>query len=89
MAVDPRWSAVSGPSGVCNASMRVKDLGEVWLLLCNELLELDDFANLVLLVSFYRETCRVVTAVLKTRQAYCDQWLANRWNMVAVRLNWA
>ena len=35
-----------GPSGMCNASVRVEDLVQVWLLLFNELLELGDLADL-------------------------------------------
>lgn len=47
VAVDARWGTVSGPSGVCNAGMCVKDLGHVWRLCCDELLELCDLAHLL------------------------------------------
>lgn len=62
VAVDAGWRTVGGPTGVCNASVRVKDLGEVWLLLCNELLQLGHLAhlfeceNLILLVTVDRQT---------------------------------
>jgi hypothetical protein len=67
---------VGSPSCVCNASMRIKDFGEIWLLLCNELLELNDLANflkgkdLVLLVSIYGEACRVVSAVFEAGESW-------------------
>ena len=47
MAVQSGRSAVGGPSGVCNASVRVKDLSEVWFALLNQLLQLGDLADLL------------------------------------------
>lgn len=47
MAVDARWGTVSSPSSVCNANVSVKDLCEIWLFLCNELLQLGDLADLL------------------------------------------
>jgi hypothetical protein len=47
MAVDARRRAVGGPSGVGNTSVRVEDLGEVEVLLFNELLQRGDLANLL------------------------------------------
>ena len=47
VAVDTRWRTVGGPSGVCNTGVRVEDLGEIWLLLLNELLQLCDLADLL------------------------------------------
>jgi hypothetical protein len=67
---------MSSPSGVCNASVRVEDLGEVWLLLRDELLELDDLADLlegedlILLVSIYGETGGVVSTVFETGESW-------------------
>lgn len=76
MAVDSGRSAVGSPSGVCNACVGVEDLVEVWLLLRDELLELDDFANLlerkdlVLLVAVYGETCGVVSSVFEAGETW-------------------
>ena len=47
VAVEAGRRTVSGPSGVCNTGMGVEDLGEVWLGLCNQLLELCDLSNLL------------------------------------------
>lgn len=71
MAVDAGWRAVGGPSGVCNTSVRIEDLGKIWLLSCNELLQLDHLANLlecknfILLVTVYRKTGRVIATVFE------------------------
>ena len=46
MAVAPRGLTVCGPSCVCNTSVRVKDLGQVWLFLVDELLEFGNLPNL-------------------------------------------
>ena len=70
MAVDARGHTVSCPPGVGNTGVRVEDLGQVGLLLLNELLQLGDLANLleckdlILLVTVDGETGRVVSAVL-------------------------
>lgn len=72
VAVDPAGRAVGGPSGVCNTGVVVEDLGEVGLLLLDELLELGDLAyllvgkDLVLLVAIDGDTCRIVAAVFET-----------------------
>lgn len=61
---------MGGPSGVCNAGVRVEDLGLVEVALLDELLEGGDLADLldgedlVLLVTVDGETGRVVTTVL-------------------------
>ncbi len=34
------------PSSVCNASVRIENLGQIWVLLFDELLEPGDLANL-------------------------------------------
>ena len=47
MAVDARWRTVGGPAGMRNAGVVVEDLGEVWLLLLDESLELGDLADLL------------------------------------------
>jgi hypothetical protein len=71
MAVDSGGRAVSCPSGVRNTGVRVEDLGHVWLLLLDELLQLDDLSNLleskdlILLVSIYSQTGTVITSVLQ------------------------
>ena len=60
---------MSGPSGVCNAGMVVKDLGEVRLLSLDQLLELRNLADLLerehlfLVVAVDGETCRIVASV--------------------------
>ena len=47
MAVDARWGTVGRPSSVCNACVVVEDFGEVGLLCGDQLLELDNLANLL------------------------------------------
>ena len=75
VAVDTRWRAVGGPSGVCNTGVRVEDLGQIWLLLLNEFLQLYDLANLlesknlVLLVAINSKTSGVVATVFESREA--------------------
>lgn len=72
VAVDAGWGAVSSPSCVCNTGVRIKDLGQIWLLCLNKLLELVDLANLleredlILLVSINGQSCRVISTVLET-----------------------
>ena len=46
VAVEAGRRTVGGPAGVCNASMRVKDLLHVWLLLGDELLQLRNLSHL-------------------------------------------
>ena len=75
LAIESGRRTVGSPSGVCNACVRIKDLGEIWLLVLNELLELCHLAdlleseNLVLLVSIYGQTSRVVATVFETGEA--------------------
>lgn len=75
MAIEAGWGAVGGPSGVCNAGVRVEDLGEVWLLILDQGLQLGDLADLlegedlVLLVAVYSQTGRVVAAVFEAGQS--------------------
>lgn len=63
------------PSGVCNASVRVEDLGQVWLLILDQLLELCDLAHLlegehfVFLVSIYGQTSRIVATVFESGES--------------------
>jgi hypothetical protein len=69
MTVEARRAAVGGPSGVCNARVGVEDLGQVGLLVVDELLERGDLADLlegedlVLLVAVDCQTRRVVATV--------------------------
>jgi hypothetical protein len=66
---------VGGPSGVCNTGVRVEDLGEIWLLVLNELLQLCDLADLleckdlILLVAINSKTSGVVAAVFESGKA--------------------
>ena len=66
MAVLARWLTMCSPSGMSNAGMRVKDFGQVWLLLLDKLFQLGNFANLlegkhfVLLVSVDGKACRIL-----------------------------
>ena len=75
VAIETGRRTVGRPSGVCNACVRIKDLGEIWLLVLNELLELCHLAdlleseNLVLLVSIYGQTSRVVATVFEPGEA--------------------
>ena len=75
MAIEARWWAVSGPASVCDAAVAVEDLGQVGLLLLDQLLELGDFANffecedLVLLVAVDSEAGGVVAAVFEAGEA--------------------
>jgi hypothetical protein len=75
VAVDARWRAVGGPSGVCNTGVRVEDFGKIWLLLLNELLQLYDLANLlerkdlVLLVAINSKASGVVATIFESREA--------------------
>lgn len=70
VAVDARGRAVGSPSCVCDAGVRVEDLGLVELVLLDQLLEGGDLADLldgkdlVLLVAVDGEAGRVVAAVL-------------------------
>jgi len=53
--------------------MRIKHLGQIWLGLRNELLELGDLAdlleseNLILRVTVYAKACRIIASVFETR----------------------
>jgi len=74
MAVDTRWWTVGRPSGVCDTCMRVEDLGEIWLLILDELLQFGNFANLleckdlVLLVTIDCKTCGVISSIFQSRE---------------------
>jgi hypothetical protein len=74
MAVDARWWAVGRPSGVCDTRMRVEDLGEIWLLILDELLQFGNLANLlecedlVLLVTIDCNTGGVISSVFQSRE---------------------
>lgn len=63
------------PSGVCNASVRVEDLGQIWLLILDQLLKLCDLAHLlegehfVFLVAIHCQTSRVVATVFKSGES--------------------
>lgn len=82
VAVDTRWGTVGGPSGVCNTGVRVEDLGEIWLLFRNKLLQLDDLADLfeckdlILLVSINSQTCGIIATVFESRQSI-DEGIEN------------
>lgn len=66
---------MGSPSRMCNTGMTVKDLGKIWLLLFNELLQLGNLPNLligkdfILLVTINGKTCGVIATVLQTREA--------------------
>ena len=47
VAVDSGGRTVGSPSGVCDTSVVIEDLGEIWFLLFNERLQLGDLANLL------------------------------------------
>jgi hypothetical protein len=82
VAVETRWRTVGSPSCVCNTGVRVEDLGEVWLLIRNKLLQLDDFADLleckdlVLLVSINSQTCGIIATVFESRKSI-DEGIEN------------
>ena len=69
MAVVARRLTVSGPSGVCNASMRVKDLGHVDTRVVDQFSQLGHLAHLfeckdfISFVTVDCETGRVVASV--------------------------
>lgn len=73
VAVGSAWGTVGGPSSVCDTGVVVEDLGKVWLLGSDELLQLGDLADLlegedlVLLVAIDGETCGVVSSVFEAR----------------------
>jgi hypothetical protein len=75
MAVKTGRLAVSGPSGVCNAGMGVKDFGHVWLVRSNELLQLGNLANLlesvnfIFLVTVNSKTGRIISTVFQACKA--------------------
>jgi hypothetical protein len=72
MAVESGGLTVSGPTGVCNASMRIEDLVHVDAGFCDEFLELCDLSNLlegidlILLVAVDGKASGVIPAVLQT-----------------------
>ncbi len=87
MAVESRWRAVGGPSGVSNASVRVEGLGQIRLGFVDELLQLRHLSNLferkdlILLVSVDRQTGRIITTILETGEtcsarlvSWCERW---------------
>lgn len=59
------------PSGVCNTGVRIENLGHIWLLLLDELLQLDDLSDLlvsedlILLVSIDGQTGTVISSVFQ------------------------
>jgi len=71
MAVEPRRLTMGSPSGVSNSDVRIKDLGQVWLLLRNELLQLGHLAHLleskdlIFLIPIYGQTCGVIASILQ------------------------
>jgi hypothetical protein len=75
MAIKPGRTAMGSPSCVCNASVRVEDLGEIWLLFCNELLELDHFAdllegkNFISLVSIHGKAGGVISTIFEAGES--------------------
>lgn len=60
---------------MCNTGMRIENLVQIRLLLLNQLLQLSHLADLleskdlVLLVTIYSQTCRIIATVLESRQA--------------------
>jgi hypothetical protein len=75
MAIEPGGTTVGSPSCVRDASMRIKNLGEVGLLFGDELLELDDLAdllkgkNFILFVSVYSEAGGVVSTIFEAGES--------------------
>jgi hypothetical protein len=75
MAVEAGRGAVGGPSCVCNASVRIEDLGHVGLLLLDQLLQLDDLTDLleskdlVLLVAVDGQAGGIIAAVFEAGEA--------------------
>lgn len=71
MAVDSGGRTVGCPSGVCNTGVRIENLGHIWLLLLDELLQLDDLSDLlvsedlILLVSIDGQTGTVISSVFQ------------------------
>ena len=46
VTIQTRGLPMCSPSSVCNASVRIENLGQIWVLLFDKLLELGDLANL-------------------------------------------
>jgi hypothetical protein len=71
MAIDARWASMGSPSGVCNASVRVKHLLLIQLGGIDKFSQLGDFANLlegkhlILLVSVDGKAGRIIATVLE------------------------
>jgi hypothetical protein len=69
MAVHARWTTVGSPASVCNASVRVEGLVEIWLGLVAELSQCSDLANLlesinlILLVTIDCQTSGIVATI--------------------------
>lgn len=75
MAVVSGWLAVGSPSGVCNTSMGLKNLGHVDTRVVNQFSKFDNLAHLferedlISLVAVNCQTSGIVTSVFETRQA--------------------
>lgn len=67
---------MGSPSSVCNTSVVVKDLCEVWLLFLDQLLQLGDLAHLferkdlVPFIAIYGKACGVVATVFESRKPF-------------------
>lgn len=76
MAIEAGWCTVCGPSCVCDTGVVVENLGQIWLLLLDQLLEhgdLSDFLeckDFVLLVAIDGETSRVISTVFETGETW-------------------
>lgn len=80
MAIRPGWRTVSRPSRVCDARVRIENLGQVDVAFGDELLELGNFSHffeckdLIPLVTVYCETRRIIATVFETlKTCRCDQ----------------
>lgn len=71
MAVQPAGLTMCGPSGVCNACVRVEHFCHIDIGFLDELSKLRNLAHLlegedlILLVSIDCQTCRIVAAVFE------------------------
>lgn len=74
VAVQPRWGAVGGPTGVGNSRVRIERFLQVHTGLADKFLELGNLADffegedLILLVAVNGEPSRVITAVFEPRK---------------------
>lgn len=81
VAIGWRWLTVSSPACMCDTRMRVEDLGKVWILLLDKLLELCNLAyflegeHFIFLVAIDRQTSRIVASVFQARESWASQMI--------------